>query len=325
MKKSKLEALIKSINPRAVIKDSGDYLMTNCPLAPWTHASGRDGKPSCSFKSTKESSFFVCFTCNTSGNLHKLIDFLEQYKGQSLPNLRDYVLTHEHVECDAFEDSVLLEEEVIEVLDYNFYKSLFESCKDYTEASSYLTARGVSLGVAERVGLQYDPEERRILAPVFDEDKNFYGFTSRKVTQDSRSKTLDYAGLPKTNLYLGLQFYKPGKPIFLVEGLFDWLNIIQSGVMKYATPIASLGVGMSNNKVTKLANLGEKVFLCFDNDSAGQEAINKENGLYDRLSSVVPVEVVSYPENLLEPEQFNRDHIFDIFNKKSNQQKVTIW
>ena len=316
MKRNKLVELIKKINPRAEFKDSGEFLMTNCPLAPWTHQNKRDGKPSCSFSVTNKKSGFRCFSCNHSGYLSSLVYFIEKYTKEKQPKLKEFITHNERFVVDGFDDTVLYQEVDLEPLDYIFYSSLFEKLSDNLPAIKYLHNRKISYKVAERAGLQYDPEAKRILAPVFDAEKKFYGYTSRKITTDNRAKTLDYAGLPKTHLYLGLQFYRKKKPIILVEGLFDWLTLIQNGALKYCTPLATLGVGVSKQKLDVLIELNEIVYVMFDDDEAGRHSAEGEDGVINYLKTYLPVKKPKYPEGKTEPEQLNEQEIFDIFNKK---------
>lgn len=325
MKKDNLLKLVGYLHngKSHVCKDSGDnWLITNCVLAPYTHGKGTDRKPSMSICHTKGQSYYTCFTCGHGGSLISLVNKLAIFSGKDYSELKNKLLALDATSINGFDETYEVQDHKPEPVDEALYMKVFHSIMQYPEAMSYLKSRGVSLDTALRVDLRYDPEDMRILFPVYDKE-HFYGFSGRAIVDmPDKPRILDYANLPKKEVVLGLKFYNKGRPLVLVEGLFAWLHLIEIGAEHLYNPIATLGSKVGKYKTELIASLGETVYLCFDNDKAGREASIK---LKAELGTYVPVLEVEYPENKDDVDDFSLEDLVAGINKNRAMHKATIW
>lgn len=96
-----IEELLRKLNCRP-IKPSGGWVYSSCPLAPYTHAKGRDNHPSFSVAiSAKGISGARCHACNFSGSLLELLWKLEAVSHRSWGALADFVRKHNQIDHEA--------------------------------------------------------------------------------------------------------------------------------------------------------------------------------------------------------------------------------
>ena len=167
-------------------------------------------------------------------------------------------------------------------------------------AVSYLQARGISVDTAIDYGLGYDPAwvsptaikrlrkkgnnwtppaTARIIMPV---TKNHY--IARAISDEVEK---DYCKMNETGggeagIFNSRALYRDNQTVFLTEGIFDALSIIECGA-------AAIAINSTSN-VEKLIKQLEKettlatIILCLDNDSAGKEAAGGLKEGLDRLN-----------------------------------------
>lgn len=143
-------------------------------------------------------------------------------------------------------------------------------------AVAYLTERGISPETAVAYGLGFDPKAdpagshhycARIIIPT-----NRFHYVARAIDPHIQStyRTLNNKGAAP-DLFNRQALYAPSnEPVFVTEGAFDALSIIEAGGSAIALDSASNGRLL-------LAALRERptnhpLLLCLDNDSAGWEA-----------------------------------------------------
>lgn len=140
----------------------------------------------------------------------------------------------------------------------------------------YLRQRGINWQTTYLCDLRYDAFQKRILFPVYDRYESFVGFTGRstrkgnKSTKGNNPKVRDYFGLPKREVFLRLRSGERRGKRIIVEGLFDFANLVQQG---YRNAHAILGTSPTPEKVDYLIDEGEAVFFLMDNDLAGWQAL----------------------------------------------------
>lgn len=142
-------------------------------------------------------------------------------------------------------------------------------------AVAYLTERGISLETAERCGLGYDPRAdpagshrccARIIVPT-----NCFHFVARSIDPHTQSAYRVLSNGASPALFNRQALYAPGdEPVFITEGAFDALSIIEVGG-------SAVALNSVANSRLLLAALRERptnhpLLLCLDNDSAGWEA-----------------------------------------------------
>ncbi|MGE0009277.1 MAG: DNA primase [Candidatus Babeliales bacterium] len=124
----------------------------------------------------------------------------------------------------------------------------------------------------------YSPFEDRILFPIKDYMGNICGFGGRIFKKDDERpkyyNSREHTHFDKGSLLFGLDSAK--KPIsdsgsvFLVEGYTDCIAMVQHG---YPNTVATLGTACSMTQVKVLARYAQTLYLVYDGDAAGQQAM----------------------------------------------------
>ena len=131
-------------------------------------------------------------------------------------------------------------------------------------------------GLLTRRGTDYF--QRRLMFPLADARGRIVGFQARKLHEDDPLKG-KYVNSPeselfhKSNVLYGLNLArgaitKEDRAIF-VEGNTDVIALRQAGLHPV---LASMGTALTEGQLRELGRLTRRVFLCFDNDAAGQDA-----------------------------------------------------
>lgn len=132
-----------------------------------------------------------------------------------------------------------------------------------TGKTDYYKKRGISKETIEKYRLGYDPEVAAVIIPV---NKGYY--IKRSVEGKAYYNLKDAAVVP-----FNLKSLKEPEPVFVVEGAFDALSIIEAGGqavgLNGATHISKLIAYIKDNKLNPL------IIICLDNDNAGKEAAGK--------------------------------------------------
>lgn len=143
-------------------------------------------------------------------------------------------------------------------------------------AAAYLTERGISLETAVAYGFGFDPKADpagshrccpRIIIPT-----NCFHYVARSIDPHIQStyRTMNNRGATP-DLFNRQALYAPGdEPVFVTEGAFDALSIIEAG----GNAIALNSVANDRLLLTALRErpTNHPLLLCLDNDSAGWEA-----------------------------------------------------
>ncbi|MCK5307067.1 MAG: toprim domain-containing protein [Zetaproteobacteria bacterium] len=287
-------AFIKDLRgANATVERHGQWVMTNCPLAPWTHARGSDAKPSFGITEKEgEESLFNCMTCHNKGPLDHLLDLMEDYTGDDLSHLREGL-----GEAEFLSNSLPTWEskragskakEIVEPLE-DEYQYVYESAAGH----KYLRKRGISDEGARIMELLVDTDDghgaERIMFPVKGTDGQLYGYSGRAIKKRVNPKVRDYYGLKKRKFLLGAHLIKPEHEyIIVVEGLFDYANLVQYGY----PAVAVMHSGATDEQLKVLLSFMKPIVLMMDDDQAGIE------GAYDIADAAGvtrPVYTVEYP------------------------------
>lgn len=132
--------------------------------------------------------------------------------------------------------------------------------------------------LAEGTSGLYNPFEERIIFPITDHLGRTCGFGGRVFRPgDERPKyynSRDHDLFRKKQLLYGLHQAKKAiqttGSAYLVEGYMDCVMMAQEG---YPNTIATLGTACTSEHLAHLARLTQKVFVLYDGDTAGQQAI----------------------------------------------------
>lgn len=311
-----LLAKLGMANPerRHVRRTDTTWLNHSCPFAPWLHKNGTDRSASFGVVVNDEgASIFTCLACKQKGSTNKLIRSLAKYR-----NLNYDALLTEAEESEKgvrrfrpFDEDFVRVPEPLEALDEAMWDGLFDPIADHKEAARFMVRRGITRATCERLGLTFDPEKRRIVFPVKGRNGELWGFSGRTVIPDHHPKVLDYGGLPKFAVIMGMDRWRPGYKKVIVEGLIGFGRMHEIGVEEYADIGALLGSEMTEEKAELLRLEGETTVLLLDPDDAGQngmfgkwdpleERFVIEDSAIGRLWGHVPVIVPEFPtEELL--------------------------
>lgn len=193
----------------------------------------------------------------------------------------------------------------------------------YNQLVSYLISKGFSVEqmvegglVEEKNGKYFDAMAGRVVVPIINNLKQVIAFGGRVLEKDSLPK---YKNTKETMLFLKskelfgqhsikrLKLEEPVTSIIIVEGYMDVISLYQAGVRN---SMASMGTALTSEQARLLKRYCDKVYICYDGDSAGQKATLR--GLDILRAENLDVKVISLPNNL-DPDDFVRKYGKDGF------------
>ncbi|MCX4363327.1 MAG: DNA primase [Clostridia bacterium] len=183
---------------------------------------------------------------------------------------------------------------------------------------AYLASKGYSKENMQEAGLvdtsqsgaTADTMAGRLIVPIINNIKQVVAFGGR-VLDDSKPKyknTRDTVLFNKSREIFGqhsvkrLKLETAVKELIVVEGYMDVISLYQSGVKN---AIASMGTSLTQDQAKLIKRYVDKVVICYDGDSAGQNATMR--GLDILYGHGLDVRVVSLPENL-DPDEYIRKY-----------------
>ncbi len=174
--------------------------------------------------------------------------------------------------------------------------------KGYTK--SELLAAG--LVVQNQKGRLYDKFRNRLMFPVLDVRGDVVAFGGRVLDKSepkymNTTETIVYS--KRRNLY-GIHLAKKTKRpnIILCEGNIDVITLHQAG---FDNAVASMGTALTVEQTRLLSRYTKELVLCYDNDSAGQMATQKNIDLLK--NSEFTVRVLQLPRRLADGEYVKQD------------------
>jgi hypothetical protein len=298
------------------------WIEAHCPLAPWTHKSGRDNTPSAAFKVNPIGrSAWTCLSCKGHGTIPALIQRVGQLRGEDLSSLYNSVGENEELaglaqDFGAFEAHPWLaadEDGLTSPLVEEAWAGLYPAAWDHPESRAYLVSRGITEETSRTLGLMFTETKHRIMFPVRDGAGALWGFSNRATLDHIKPKILD-GDLPKRRLILGQHRWRAEEPILLVEGLFGYAWLLQLGVERYFNLGALMGSVLTPEKRDILVGRDAPVWLLCDNDAAGRACIHgplnddgvtrrRAEGAAEMLADYVPVFLPEWPAGKDDPDQ----------------------
>ena len=132
--------------------------------------------------------------------------------------------------------------------------------------------------ISRSKNILFSPFEERIIFPICDHLGNVCGFGGRIFkTSDTRPKYYNSGEneyFTKGHLLFGLEKAKKeiqkSNAVFLVEGYTDCILMAHYG---YANTVATLGTACTLEHLTLLSRYCQQLYLAYDGDNAGQQAI----------------------------------------------------
>lgn len=172
----------------------------------------------------------------------------------------------------------------------------------------------------------YDYFRNRVMTPIIDVRGNFIAFGGR-VLDDSKPKyinTSDTLAYKKTNEVFGLNYAKDsGKDsLILCEGYMDVIAMHQAG---FTNAVAGCGTALTNEQVRLLSRYAKEIILVYDNDEAGQKALNKAISLFDQVDIEISIPTLSDgkdPDEIIK--NVGRAQFADMLENSSNEVEFAI-
>jgi hypothetical protein len=298
----------------STFKDSGESIMTNCVLAPFTHEGGTDRKPSLGVKEDQGMSVAHCFTCGFSGGLISLVRRYASYavpegfiNEEDVKQLIDFIFIAEDEEVETVP-------ELVEIVRPS--ENIINSIGVWHD---YFESRGITRDSFDLWKLGFYADHERIIFPVFN-TKEIVGAVGRTIRKDEDVKYRNYPAKFKKSFYLyGLNLLKTDvKKLIVVEGPIDAVKVNQYLKESSYWCVALMGSEPSKAQMDLLVENAEEVVCMLDNDSSGKK------GRKDLLAGIgkrVLVSFVEYPNNANDPDQVGED----IFNMLENRISAVEW
>lgn len=239
------------------IGDRGDWVTCSCPLAPWTHTSGTDKKPSFAIRVMPGlASYYNCYSCGGGPELHRLILRMRELGAIPSPKVNTAAAL-QILASEASGDMSLsirdYEEPVQEeVIFPEQWLEFFPKAHDVPEAMDYLSTRQLTGFVIEELDLRWDAKRKAIVFP----HRNFGGLLIGARSRLIDPPTLDNGSVMKYYVYksgqgkhnsvhwYGEDWVDFSKPVIMVESVFDVASVLRV----YPNVVAPLSAGFSKEK-----------------------------------------------------------------------------
>jgi len=254
-----------------------------------------DTNPSC--RVDKISGLFHCFSCGFKGNLFRFYGILSNPTNVKIQSLKSKLtkLVNENKEIPV--------------------------PKGYTPWNT--TFRGISLETLKGFGAFYTLEEQdlldRIVFPITDSSGDVMFYIGRHVLSNANPRYKIWPRHSNVGIFPNV-ISTEYKHVFLVEGMFDMLNLYDKGLHN---TICVFGTSsLKNNTSEKLLPLRIQgittVYLLFDGDSAGREAATELVPLIEQAGFMV--KIINLPDGN-DPgdltQEYIKTHLIEKYNENS--------
>lgn len=199
------------------------------------------------------------------------------------------------------------------------YSEGFNELPDYLIKNGYTIEEMMAVGVIKKKdGKVYDPLAKRVIFPIIDIYGNVIAFGGR--TLEAHPNFAKYLNTAETELFnkrntlYAVNYLKkqrqngPIPYVIVVEGYMDTISLHKAG---FTMTVASMGTALTQSQAKMIKRFADKVYICYDGDSAGQNAtlrgldILKENGL-----DVMVVQL---------PDKFDPDDVIKTYGREGYQ------
>ncbi|RLG67815.1 hypothetical protein DRN93_03860 [archaeon] len=255
------------------IKETRRAVMGNCPFAPYLHEGGRDFRPSFGIFEGKNS-YFNCFTCGKSGRLSYLPFLLYQYSGKYNKFINSFI------QANDYSPELPPPKKITETKDNEALHDMLGTFEmPQPKMGLYDNEKNIELW-----SLRYDPEEKALVFPIFDKDKNLVALKGRVVGKHSFFQYNEFP-IKQAGIWYGMHIKTKYKKVILVEGERDAILLSYRGIPVWA----SMGAEVTESQISTLRKSDKAFILFFDNDKAGRklrDQIIKKCGVFNDLYAV---------------------------------------
>ena len=195
----------------------------------------------------------------------------------------------------------------------------YNDLPDYLKSKGYSEEEMLAVGVVkQKDGRVYDPVANRVIFPIIDIYGNVIAFGGR--TLEANPNFAKYLNTAETELFnkrntlYAVNYLKkqrqmgPIPYVIIVEGYMDTISLHKAG---FTMTVASMGTALTQSQAKMVKRFADKVYICYDGDSAGQNAtlrgldILRENGL-----DVMVVQL---------PDKFDPDDVIKTYGREGYQ------
>ncbi|GAA6114646.1 DNA primase [Apilactobacillus apinorum] len=172
----------------------------------------------------------------------------------------------------------------------------------------YQDMRKSGLFLEDDEGKLRDRFFNRIMFPIKNEFGSIIGFSGRVLNKED--STAKYLNSPETDIFnkrdvlFNLSNAKAAirkkDAVILFEGFMDVISAYQSGI---ENGIASMGTSLTNDQIKVINRHCNSVYVCYDGDAAGQNAINRALSLLGNSS--LTLRVIQMPEGI-DPDEYRK-------------------
>lgn len=288
------------------LKPSGRRLVGHCPF---------HDDPSPSLVVYTHNQSFYCFGCDIGGDVFRFVERIEnvsfaealqQLDSNTLPARRIapgptapikptplIELSDEHftlltAATEVYHAAIFSQPKVLEYLakrriDLDIVRRHHIGFATGNDLAKYFRFRGWDPEIASDWGLTGPRGEyfrQRIVIPELRDGRAIY-LVGRATQNYQKAKYLGLPGAPKP-LYGG-ELIRGASEVFLVEGAFDWLTLVEWG---YPT-VALLGSHLKQELVGELADV-QRVFIVTDSDEPGRKSARQLAETFGKRARIVP-------------------------------------
>lgn len=294
--------------------DKGDgWISGPCPLARWTHQSGKDNNPSFAIHVGEgQRTYFNCFTCR-KGGAEELLQVMELYSKDS----------EEQYDFAGARLLLQLDDSIVPLPEYGtvsvgqtfeewpyWWLESFAPVTFFSDAMKYLESRNVSGETIHQFDLRYDTTRSMIVAPFWDVQGRLAGARGRSILQNAvgSHKHFDYHAnkISNTKLvwYNEVCLNEDG-PVVAVEGQFDVWRTVQA----WKKTVGNLTALPTQEKMRKLSYSSCLVHLT-DNDKTGDQSAEKFEKICNQLH--IPYLHPKLHESVKDPDQCHPEYLKEL-------------
>lgn len=283
MNNTQIKKFCKALRVQTSSDKTKGWVQAPCPLARYTHQSGKDSNPSFGIEiKNGRSSTAHCFTCGFAGDLVELIIQLRYLAGKNSGfDFKQALKLAEADEQGGGMDLAYAEEEMEEAKDETWYfpqkwLDTFPDCENSEKGLLYCESkRDLPLWVIRDLDLKYDPVEKRVCFPIRDEEGALIGLHGRGVNKKVKPLYRMYTyplkkGHNNPKYWYGEEWVDWNKPVVVVESVFDLASVYRV----YRNVICPLTAEVSKQKIQRIQD-ALFLILMFDSDKPGRKASYK--------------------------------------------------
>ena len=209
-----------------------------------------------------------------------------------------------------------LKREIISTYGIGYARESWSDLVDYLKENGFRNDEIIEAGLAVKneKGNVYDKFRNRLMFPIIDVRGNVIAFSGRAL-DDSPAK---YMNSPETPVFhkgsniFGLNIakqYSAKDGLILVEGNMDAVSLYTFG---FTNAVAGLGTALTDQQAQLLKRYAPLVYVCYDNDEAGEKAAEKAIEILSHAG--IKLKVLSY-KDAKDPDEYLRKKGAESFKK----------